>query len=142
MCAQENNCHELAVCQYNETLGISVCRCERGYEGDGKQHCDPEPECRRNEQCGAYAVCDEGRCECADGYEKGHGDLCVLAGACGGAYCAENGHCAWDAVEQIAYCECLAGYRGDGVRQCVYVPPPCNVVNNCGLNAACTPDYR
>lgn len=67
---------------------------------------------------------------------------CVLAGACGGAYCAENARCELDHLEQISYCQCLEGYHGDGVRECVYVPPPCNVVNNCGLNAACAPDYR
>lgn len=67
---------------------------------------------------------------------------CVLAGTCGGAYCAENANCEWDANEQIQYCQCAHGYRGNGVRECVYVPPPCDVVNNCGLHAACAPDYR
>lgn len=63
------------MCLYDETLGISLCRCDKGYEGDGIHSCEPEPECRHSEQCGDFAHCNENFCECIDGYEKGHGEL-------------------------------------------------------------------
>lgn len=63
------------MCQYDVQLGKSVCRCDKGYEGDGIRYCDPEPECRRSEQCNENAVCNQGTCECTEGFEKGHSDL-------------------------------------------------------------------
>lgn len=60
---------------YDEQLGMSVCRCDKGYEGDGRRHCEPEPECRESAQCAAFSQCVNGACECQEGYEKGQGDL-------------------------------------------------------------------
>lgn len=73
--AQKNNCHSEATCVYDESVGKSVCKCINGYEGDGF-HCEPVPECRRNEQCTANAFCNvDNVCECLDGYERDLGEL-------------------------------------------------------------------
>lgn len=62
------------------------------------------------------------------------------AGFCGGTYCAKNAVCLWDNVQGIQYCSCPEGFVGDGLISCKSVPPPCNVKNNCGLNAQCIPN--
>ena len=67
---------------------------------------------------------------------------CVPTGSCNGAYCAENAQCLYDDRMRVNYCHCPEGYVGDGVVECKSVPPPCNVRNNCGLYASCTPNYR
>lgn len=64
---------------------------------------------------------------------------CVPSGYCGGIFCAPNAVCLWDNVQNVQYCECSEGFVGEGWRSCKSVPPPCNVKNNCGLNAQCTP---
>ena len=64
------------------------------------------------------------------------------AGYCGGAYCAKNAVCLWDNIQDFQYCQCPDGFVGDGLKSCVSVPPPCNVKNNCGLNAQCAPAYN
>lgn len=67
---------------------------------------------------------------------------CVPVGSCNGAYCAENAYCRYDERLRVNYCHCPEGYVGDGVSECKSVPPPCNVRNNCGLYASCSPNYR
>lgn len=67
---------------------------------------------------------------------------CVPTGYCGGAFCAENAVCQWDNVDKVNYCLCPDGFIGDGVKTCKSIPPPCNVRNNCGLNANCLPTTR
>lgn len=67
---------------------------------------------------------------------------CVLSGSCGGEYCGVNAVCAWDNTEGLLYCMCPSNYVGDALKQCDYVRPPCDVNNDCGLNAACAPNYR
>lgn len=62
--------------------------------------------------------------------------------SCGGAYCAENAICQWDHIERISYCHCPEDFIGDGLKSCKSKPPPCNIRNNCGLNAICMPNYR
>lgn len=61
------------------------------------------------------------------------------AGFCGGTFCAKNAVCLWDNVQGVQYCSCPEGFVGDGLTSCKSVPPPCNVKNNCGLNAQCVP---
>jgi nidogen (entactin) len=119
-----------------------VCICDSGYEGDGK-FCQLAPECLSDEDCGHNSACDDGGvCVCQKGYERDNSDFCVLAGSCGGAYCAENAVCQWDNRQKVSYCLCPGGFVGDGIKVCKSLPPPCNVRNNCGLYATCVPNYR
>lgn len=67
---------------------------------------------------------------------------CVPAGSCNGAFCAENAICLYDDRQKVNYCNCPEGFIGDGVSACKSVPPPCNIRNNCGLYASCSPNYR
>lgn len=140
-CAEEDICDLHASCNYNEKLRISLCECETGYEGDGRT-CHLAPECSVQTDCGINSVCEDGLCVCRSGHERDLSDFCVPSGSCGGAYCAENAVCQWDNHQKVSYCFCPAGFVGDGVRTCKSVPPPCNVRNNCGLNAVCAPNYR
>lgn len=64
---------------------------------------------------------------------------CVPSGYCGGAYCAKNAVCLFDDIQSVQYCSCPGGFVGDGLKSCVSIPQPCNVRNNCGLNAQCVP---
>lgn len=69
-------------------------------------------------------------------------DRCVPTGSCNGAYCAENANCRFDERVKVNYCHCPEGFVGDGVSECKSIPPACNVRNNCGLYASCSPNYR
>lgn len=71
---QENICDDHASCMYDENVGKSVCKCDKGYEGTGKI-CQLAPECQQNSDCGANSLCDAGVCICADGFERDTGDL-------------------------------------------------------------------
>lgn len=64
---------------------------------------------------------------------------CVPVGYCGGAFCAKNAVCLFDHLQNVQYCSCPEGFVGDGLESCKSVPPPCNIKNNCGLNAQCVP---
>ncbi|ETN61938.1 nidogen [Anopheles darlingi] len=134
-------CDIHASCNYILNLKTSICVCNKGYEGDGRS-CQLAPECGVDDDCGMNSVCNDGVCVCQDGYERDLSDFCVRAGSCGGAYCAENAVCVIDEVQKIPYCHCPQGFIGDGVSQCKSIPPPCNVRNNCGLHATCSPSYR
>lgn len=127
-----------AQCLYDEIVGKSVCKCNKKYEGDGKT-CQLAPECASAEDCVENSNCSDGVCVCNEGFERDISDFCVPAGFCGGAYCAKNAVCLWDNVLGIQYCSCPEGFVGDGLTNCKSVPPPCNVKNNCGLNAQCAP---
>lgn len=52
--------------------------------------------------------------------------------------CAENAVCL--TADDVQYCACPEGFVGDGLHSCRSIPPPCNVRNNCGLNAQCLPN--
>lgn len=71
-----------------------------------------------------------------------HKFSCIAAGTCGGVFCAENAVCQWDNIEKVQFCFCPEGFEGNGVTSCNAITPPCNVQNNCGVNAICTPNYR
>lgn len=65
---------------------------------------------------------------------------CVPSGYCGGTFCAKNAVCLSDSVQSVQYCSCPENYVGDGLTNCTYVPPTCDVINNCGLDARCVPN--
>lgn len=71
---QENICDIHASCAYDEIIGKSICKCDKGYDGDGKI-CHPAPECHYNEDCGANTYCDYGICVCEKGFERDISDL-------------------------------------------------------------------
>lgn len=139
-CAQEDICDIHANCIYNSTLRKSICVCTEGYEGSGKT-CQLLSECRSNSDCGHNSNCYQGVCECNQGYERDNSDSCVPVGSCNGVFCAENAYCRFDNQRRINFCHCPEGFSGDGVNECKSTPPPCNIRNNCGLYATCTPNY-
>lgn len=71
---QENVCDVHATCVYDEVVGKSICKCEKRYEGDGKQ-CHLAPECLQNEDCTQNSLCDDGVCVCQEGFERDISDL-------------------------------------------------------------------
>lgn len=130
-------CDEHATCNYNEALGKSVCDCEHGYNGDG-HHCQLSPECVTEGDCGENAFCDSGVCQCQEDFYRDGADRCVPNGRCGSVYCGTNAICRFD-VLGLQYCTCIDGYQGNPFDYCDSIPEPCNVRNNCGLNANCVP---
>lgn len=56
--------------------------------------------------------------------------------------CGENAICKTDPYQGSQYCECMNGFSGDPLVHCKSAPPPCNLRNNCGLYATCTPSER
>lgn len=140
-CDEDSSCDIHATCQYDLKLATRICVCENGYVGDGRT-CQLPPECNKDADCGLHSWCEEGLCSCKSGFERDLSDFCVPAGSCGGAYCAENAICQYDSVQQVSYCLCPKEFVGDGVQSCKSVPPPCNIRNNCGLDATCAPAYR
>lgn len=71
---QESICDIHASCSYDEHVGKSICKCDKGYEGNGFA-CRLAPECEYNEDCGSNTICDAGVCICAQGFERDISDL-------------------------------------------------------------------
>lgn len=71
---QDNICDVHANCLYDETVGKSICKCDKGYDGDGK-FCQVAAECQQSEDCGQNTFCDAGVCVCQVGFERDTGDL-------------------------------------------------------------------
>lgn len=140
-CYDDSSCDVHATCQYDQKASSRVCVCEQGYVGDGRS-CQTAPECQTDADCGINSWCETGLCSCKGGFERDLSDFCVPAGSCGGAFCAENAICQFDTIQQVSYCLCPKDFVGDGVHSCKSVPPPCNVRNNCGLNAVCGPSHK
>ncbi|VDL84212.1 unnamed protein product [Nippostrongylus brasiliensis] len=133
-CDRLRNCDENAQCVFDSYNRVHRCECYEGYAGDGttcvKIHTgtsqwEGEPGTRQpdqsiNNQIGNQYIDSARPHQCRDSTE-----------------CHEHGHCV--VVEGTGYvCECLPGYRGDGVRQCV-VADQCNPTDPsaCHQNAEC-----
>lgn len=71
---QEDICDAHATCTYDESIGKSICKCDRGYQGSG-QTCSPAPECEVNDHCGENSLCENGICSCMPGFERDLSDL-------------------------------------------------------------------
>lgn len=69
-------CDVHASCDYNDTIGRSVCKCDRNYIGDGRI-CEYAPECYADVDCVVNEVCRNGSCGCRDGYEIDRSNLWV-----------------------------------------------------------------
>ncbi|KAK5985178.1 NIDogen (Basement membrane protein) [Trichostrongylus colubriformis] len=167
VCRAHEECSSHGSCAYSRTLGYYHCVCTEPYVGNGiectlpgserteereePQGCDRLRNCDENAQCVYDSHNRIHRCECYEGY-AGDGTTCVKIHTEGTQYerpqarpqqcrdstdCHENGHCV--VVDNNGYvCECLPGYRGDGVQQCV-VADQCNPTDPsaCHQNAEC-----
>ncbi|WKY13835.1 hypothetical protein Q1695_004571 [Nippostrongylus brasiliensis] len=164
VCRGHEECSEHGSCTYSRTLGYYHCSCTEPYVGNGiecslrqegtdgeQQGCDRLRNCDENAQCVFDSYNRVHRCECYEGY-AGDGTTCVKIHTGTSQWegeparphqcrdsteCHEHGHCV--VVEGTGYvCECLPGYRGDGVRQCV-VADQCNPTDPsaCHQNAEC-----
>ncbi|KAK6756777.1 hypothetical protein RB195_014916 [Necator americanus] len=166
VCRAHEECSEHGSCSYSRTLGYYHCTCTKPYVGNGvectlkhegaqereeQQGCDRLRNCDQNAQCVYDSHNRIYRCECYEGY-AGDGKTCVQIHTGrqqweGGEKqpqqcrdstdCHQNGHCVV-AGTQGYICECLPGYRGDGVRQCA-VADQCNPTDrsSCHQNAEC-----
>lgn len=63
-----------ASCVYDELVGKSICKCDKGYKGDGRV-CQLAPECTESEDCKKDSLCDNGVCVCKEGFERDISDL-------------------------------------------------------------------
>uniref|UniRef100_A0A914VKD9 Nidogen-1 n=1 Tax=Plectus sambesii TaxID=2011161 RepID=A0A914VKD9_9BILA len=145
-CDKANNCAPDADCvfQRDEFGGAFLCLCKEGFSGDGytcnptrfsfgqQLGCDQMPNCHRDAQCMFDSGIGRHVCQCLQGY-VGDGYSCEAdgppvssGGAIGGSatYCREqtechqNGHCVVRESDSAYVCECLPGFRGDGVSDC------------------------
>jgi len=80
--------------------------------------------------CGEHGSCNDGVCECTDGYI---GDLCDVETSCVGVDCGENGTCVVEGTDGI--CVCDDGYEGDtcgtDINECDANPSPCLNGSSC-----------
>ncbi|XP_045768963.1 nidogen [Maniola jurtina] len=126
--------------------GELICVCDFGYHGDGYV-CRPNFSCTNNSDCEYNAECRpdpntmEYVCQCIEGYIKDQSDACIPdAQLCNGATCAEHASCLYDETIQVSYCHCDEGYEGEGILSCVQRQKTCELTNDCGANAICTPE--
>ncbi|XGW06087.1 hypothetical protein V3C99_016431 [Haemonchus contortus] len=113
-CDRLRNCDENAQCVYDSHNRLHRCECYEGYAGDGMTCVKIHTQETQWDRQQAHPQ------QCRDSTD-----------------CHENGHCV--VVDNKGYiCECLPGYRGDGIRQCV-VADQCNPTDpsGCHQNAEC-----
>ena len=120
-CENRLGCDVNARCVYDPSRSDSVCQCVDGFEGDGR-FCTP-----RNAQAPIVRPPEHNqhKAECRDQTE-----------------CHQNAHCIQSESNQRYYCECLPGFRGDGVQSCVSADQ-CNpsTPNSCNAHAECVYGY-
>lgn len=122
MCQDMNECQTgLHDCDYNaqciNEIGSYSCRCNPGYEGDGR-FCENAQTCQ-NVQCPENAECVENGiaiCQCIAGF-TGNGQICtpIVSKSCHTANnCSPYGFCTINPQNNLYSCVCLPGYVGDG----------------------------
>ncbi len=155
-CSQ-SDIHEVTVCSTDGHMEYGICRCDSGYEGNGRtctkcavgtvcqcasgQKWDGTScvECLSNDECSGGQVCSDGSCtdcasgeacQCTDG-QKWNGTDCVE--------CLDNAHCSNNQVCQDGACvacevgdscQCASEQKWDGT-SCV----------ECLSNDDCSSDY-
>ncbi|VDP24319.1 unnamed protein product [Soboliphyme baturini] len=87
-CQEPGRCHENAICV--NTVGSYKCRCPVGYKGDGHKTCQLIAKSTRNSD---FDECISGR------------NPCHRHAKCTNTFGGFT-------------CECLSGYRGDGIKRC------------------------
>ncbi|XP_047349033.1 nidogen-like isoform X1 [Vespa velutina] len=138
-CLEVDICDPNASCQHEEP--IAKCVCNPGYEGDGTtcspiDECNDNSDCLKNERCTYNPTSSRYECTCNVGFSMVDGQCVVADCSTNPSQCHVNAQCV--STGDGGYkCVCIAGYHGDGVRQCVEDHIGCNVVFNCGRNAAC-----
>ncbi|KAK5643749.1 hypothetical protein RI129_007594 [Pyrocoelia pectoralis] len=139
----KNVCGENSACVVeNDSF---ICACHPGYEyiykENGEAVCVDVNECQKglndcdyNAQCfnqiGSYT------CTCNPGFE-GNGFYCENAQNCRNVRCPENAECVDNGV---AYCQCLAGFTGNGQVCVPIINRSCHIANNCSPYGHCTID--
>ena len=115
-CAQINMvCGEHATCVNNGTLQPD-CKCNDGFEGDGKDCTDLEECAKHLVDCGENATCQNQvgtySCVCKPGFTQDN-TKCIDVDECqAGDQCDVNAECKNTAGS--FECHCNAGYEGDG----------------------------
>lgn len=66
--------------------------------------------------CGANAVCDQGVCNCVDGWSADLNGNCTIEDFCFNKDCGTNGICVQD--ETSSWCECDDGFELDADDKC------------------------
>lgn len=98
--------------------------------------CNDNSDCLKNERCTYNPTSSRYECTCNVGFSMVDGQCVVADCSTNPSQCHVNAQCV--STGDGGYkCVCIAGYHGDGVRQCVEDHIGCNVVFNCGRNAAC-----
>ncbi|XP_045494684.1 nidogen [Colias croceus] len=125
--------------------GDLLCVCDSGYHGDGyicrpNFSCNNNSDCERNAECRPDPNTNEYVCQCIEGFIKDQSDACIPdKQLCNGAVCAEHASCLFDDAIGVSYCHCDEGYEGEGISQCVPQGRTCDIVDDCSLDAMCTP---
>ncbi|XP_046820938.1 nidogen-like isoform X3 [Vespa crabro] len=120
---QDDNC-------IKEEEGYTTVDYIRDYE------CNDNSDCLKNERCTYNPTSSRYECTCNVGFSMVDGQCVVADCSTNPSQCHVNAQCV--STGDGGYkCVCIAGYHGDGVRQCVEDHIGCNVVFNCGRNAAC-----
>ncbi|GMS79827.1 hypothetical protein PENTCL1PPCAC_2002 [Pristionchus entomophagus] len=117
-CDTLRNCHSDAQCVFDQHNDRYACECRPGYAGDGlncvKTAENPTKENWDEEE-------EERRPACRDATD-----------------CHGNAHCVIDDATGGYVCECLPGFKGDGLQMCTFADQ-CNPTdtNTCTQNAEC-----
>jgi hypothetical protein len=117
--SDSTRCAENARCI--NTPGSHICKCERGFHGDGVTSCARNLACDPaggDGQCGAAANCvvvtdEPGTCWCDEGSE-GDGRECTPIDECARGLHDCHGLASCTDSERSYSCSCPAGYLGDG----------------------------
>uniref|UniRef100_A0A914XZB2 Nidogen n=1 Tax=Panagrolaimus superbus TaxID=310955 RepID=A0A914XZB2_9BILA len=129
-CEIRLSCDVNARCSYDLTRGDSVCQCIDGFEGNGIYCTSQTPNQQQQQQQQQQPqnpivrpAGDDisGKKECRDQTE-----------------CHANAHCVLLEPSNRYFCECLPGYRGDGINQC-QSNEQCDpsIQNPCPTNSEC-----
>lgn len=99
--------------------------------------CRENGECDQNEHCSYVAASSRYKCTCQPGYSPAADGQCVpVECSTNPSQCHVNARCNDDGLGG-SRCSCIAGFHGDGLRQCVEEHISCNDVNTCAKNAVC-----
>ncbi|KAK2575184.1 hypothetical protein KPH14_003221 [Odynerus spinipes] len=98
--------------------------------------CNDGTDCKKNERCTYNPTTARYECACNPGFSMVDRQCVVADCSTNPSQCHVNAQCV-STGEGGYKCACIAGYHGDGVRQCIEDHIGCNVIYNCGGNAAC-----
>ncbi|GMT09886.1 hypothetical protein PFISCL1PPCAC_1183, partial [Pristionchus fissidentatus] len=117
-CDTLRNCHAEAQCVFDQHNDRYACECRPGYAGDG---------------INCVKTAEQPTKENFDEEEEDHRPSCRDA-----SDCHTNAHCVVDDTTGGYVCECLPGFRGDGLQQCTFADQ-CNPTdaNTCSQNSEC-----